>query len=1498
MECPECSYSSPDPLLRCPGCGNLYDTHQLEELHHLKYLRERLEHWRKTGVLPTQPLVGIFQVIHRDILDLEERLGLAKPKPAPSVPAAVAAAAQPVPAQVARPIEPPIPERPVRPPREPFSWAKVADALLSRRALQTFLYVGATLLILSTVILVVQLWTDMHWVVRQIILLVGMSGLFWTGYQVREKMQLRLSGGVLMDIGVLWLPLNVGALLFEFMDISGDKEIPGLGVPLGLPLVGWMIIAATSTPVYAYLAYRFRLILMTYGAVIGAGATVMTALAASGVPLEWQLMPLVALASGFVWIASALRRSQAADMEPHVFWVAQAAVPALLGTVIGWVAADDGSRGAVTATAWAAVVFYGLSFRYYRHVAFEYLVAIGLPVAGFLTLAMHLDQLPLEWYNLILVGVAAAYVAYGRYVRKTPLLLRTGKSVIPALGVGFDPLYIVGAAMTVAAVAWPLATVPSATVSLYALVIVYGTAARVFNDRYMAYLSVALLFAPFALTILWAEVGMHWRAMWFALLGAGLLTTAEMEAFRSGDNKTLLVRLVDFPAKVKSLFAGPLFVVGYAAAAVALVFGAVDLLSSDNNGAWVFEGADPAPWTYAIVAGVLALSAYLRRTSIFVHVAVWVVLAFALLLADRGFYAGWDLAPADFGLVLGIVAFGYLALAFALDRVEGHYSKPLYMVGYLLTVAAMFLTIEVKELNITMVGMSTAVYATSGYLVHRGGHPAFRWLVDRLFQQSWEMDKRIANGAFLSLATGLFPAVVLLAVSFADPSVAWYGLTAALIAVAYVGIAESLARSEPLYRYQWYAFGLALSVAGPLITLDDPTLRVASIAVVTALYGAIAVVTRRPQWVYPVAALLPLLMILGMDRADVGMNYYGVALVALTVGYGAVGLVWRPDSLEKLLNPQIGRIGSFVLPLFAVGTLVTIVGIGLAATESSELVVSALGSAAVFYLLATFALRQTIFIYPAAFLIAAAYSVGLTIPDFDAKYYGLAVLPGVAVSLAMGLILQGYPGQYRFGKWIVGWATPRRLDPRHLDVFSPMMPFLLVAYAGSIAAPVLSAGEGWIFFGGLTAAAVIYGYSSWRFLSPLWSYAALLLAHGAFLRVLFLLSPDMPVSQVGAYWIPLVFLLAGIAGWAIKVRGTAISGALKQKDMTGLVGDWALPFIVFAGIGLVLSTVLASFEASTGLVAGLVYALPLAVGASLVRQQALAWASLGFLALAFAQGLRLAGVDLIDVPVYVAIAAGVLVVVTYLIQRIGEMGASSLRIWEQPVRVLSFVVIAAAPALGLAFWLAESAVADDLQPLVFTLAITGLALVGVAYLERKTWLTYAAVAVLEACYMTQLAVFEVGQAQLFVVPAAIFLIAVAYLERVRWNQGAVRALESAGLGLLLVVTLLQSMGLFTDGVNHQVYSIVLFFETLGVVIWGLSVQWKRPFFGGIAAFGANLIVLLFDPLGEGPVSSTILWSVFGAVGTGLVAGAVYLERNREKSSAAFRRMIDRLEAWS
>ena len=1514
MECPVCSYKQSDPLLRCPSCSSLFAAPELEELHHLRYLQLRLQTWQAHGVLDAPAFAEVIAQARREIDRLQERLGVsplvqAEPPAAPVEPAPPPQAPPELVVQQAQVAARPPQE--LFPPKEApsISWSKMGEALLSRHALQTFLYLGATLLVLSAIILVVQLWEDLHWVIRQAMLLAGMAALLWSGFQVREKMGLRVSGGALMDIGALWIPLNVGALLFEFLEVEAGATIPGLGIPLGLHMGGWMAIAAISTPVYAFLAYRFRLVLMLYGAAIGAGATLLTGLAALGVPLEWQLTSIILLGPAYLWVSNALRRKDLTDLEPHLFWLVQAAVPSLLATVVGLVAAEDGSQEAVTVAAWSALLFYGVSFVLYRHLAFEYLAIIGLPAALLATLALHVPALPLAWYNLALVGAAAAYVAVGKYLRRSPLWARSDDPALAVAGVRVEPLYVVSLALTVAAVVWP-ATVPSATVSLYSLVVVYAAAARLFEQRALAYVASALLFAPFALTIHWLEVDSHWRALLFAPLAAAYLAAAEIDAARHGERGLPVRQLLNLAAPLKALYARPLFLAGYAATAVAVVFAATDLISFTDAGQttiWDFIGGTAAPWTYLSVAGIYAASAYLRRSSIFVHLAAWLTLPFALLLMERGFYAGWTFEGPDYALLMGGLSLVYLALGLALDRVGGHYSKGLYLVGYSLTVVGMVGTAQVKEFSLAMVGMSVAVYAASAFWVHQGGHPAFRWLIDQLFPKDGDLGRRVARGTFLYLATGLFPVAVLLAISRAEPETAWYGVALTSIAAVYVVIAELFRYSDPVYRNQWYVFGLGLSVIGPIITLADPTLRIATLAISTTRYAASAVITRRPLWVYPVAALLPLLLILGMDRAEVASSYYGVALVALTVAYGAAGLMWRPDGLELVTRPQTGRPGSFTLPFFVVGFLVSIVGIGMSTVESRGFIVSALSVGAVFYLLATISLRQTLLLYPVAALLAAAYGVGLTLTDIDSRYYGLALLPGVLVALTAAMILEGHPDAYRPARWFLRRPTGELSTPRSgLSFYSPMLPFSLVAYAGSVAVPALSIGEGWLLFWGLVASTAIYAYSAWRFRAPLWSYPALLTAHIALVRMMFLLSPNIPWHQVGAYLIPAVFLVAGLAVLALKVQGrmSVSSTQTSPANLERLSRDWALPFVGFATLGVVFSTALASIEGSTGLIAGLAYGVALGVGASLARRQSLAWASLLFLALALAQEMRLAEVPLLDTPIFVALAGVALVVTSYSIRQMGAVvsnrpadSPSPWGIWYVPVKAFAYLATGVAPVLALASWLAEGAVADDLQPLVFTLAINGLALVGMAYLERRTWLTYLAVSMLEAAYMVQLVVFDAGQPQFFVVPAALYLVAVAYLERSRWNRAPVVLLETAGLALLLGITLMQALGLFTDDVDHQIYSLVLFFESLGVVLWGLLVRWKRPFFGGIAAFIANLAILLFDPLGEGPVSATILWSVFGAVGTALIGGAVYLERNRERSSAALRSMIDRLETW-
>ena len=206
MECPACSYQTSDRLLRCPDCGSLFQARQIEELHHLRYLRQRMGAWVTTGMLDRASVSGALRELTHDTERIEAQLGVAaSPAPRPTPPpipttqeiSTPTPSTPPPPAPIRAEPMPPAPPRPQRavvPPKDPFSWPKVGDALLSRRTLQTFLYIGATLLVLSAIILVVRLWGDLHWTGRQAILLGGMAALFWSGYQVRQKMGLRLSG--------------------------------------------------------------------------------------------------------------------------------------------------------------------------------------------------------------------------------------------------------------------------------------------------------------------------------------------------------------------------------------------------------------------------------------------------------------------------------------------------------------------------------------------------------------------------------------------------------------------------------------------------------------------------------------------------------------------------------------------------------------------------------------------------------------------------------------------------------------------------------------------------------------------------------------------------------------------------------------------------------------------------------------------------------------------------------------------------------------------------------------------------------------------------------------------------------------------------------------------------------------------------------------------------------------------------------------------------------
>jgi hypothetical protein len=168
MECPVCNYQSKEPLLRCPDCQSVFPVADLEELHHLRYLQRRLESWREQGLAPGA-VAAMLQTVSRDIARLEGQL-IRVPRFSPDMvearaqlaPSQTTSTEPPAPAQPATPSEPTPPVfqpevAPAVPHREPFSWARVGEALLSRRTLQTLLYLGATLLVLSAIILVTRM---------------------------------------------------------------------------------------------------------------------------------------------------------------------------------------------------------------------------------------------------------------------------------------------------------------------------------------------------------------------------------------------------------------------------------------------------------------------------------------------------------------------------------------------------------------------------------------------------------------------------------------------------------------------------------------------------------------------------------------------------------------------------------------------------------------------------------------------------------------------------------------------------------------------------------------------------------------------------------------------------------------------------------------------------------------------------------------------------------------------------------------------------------------------------------------------------------------------------------------------------------------------------------------------------------------------------------------------------------------------------------------------
>ncbi len=336
--------------------------------------------------------------------EIEIEAGLRPPEPV-LVPVAV-----PVPMAVPEPVPAPAPARPARPPREPITWDRIGQTLLSQRTLNVLLFLGAFLLMASAATYLVYNWEALPPAAQLAFILLFTLAFYGAGWFLRVRMGLRKSGIAVTAIGSLLVPLDFYAI-FLAGGVFPAEEWPWV----------WLLASAVCLPIYTLTALRLRAEFFGYTVAVAAGSLLLAALQVAGSPPDWWLAAVTALALASVVLAHRLQSSPKAwsILSSPLRFSALVASAATLLVGLGWWAVG-GARGlpfdASLALAWAlGAALYGYTAFSERSAWLGRAAAGVLPVA--LALLLRLAFVPLEvstpWYALGWAALAPAYLWAG-----------------------------------------------------------------------------------------------------------------------------------------------------------------------------------------------------------------------------------------------------------------------------------------------------------------------------------------------------------------------------------------------------------------------------------------------------------------------------------------------------------------------------------------------------------------------------------------------------------------------------------------------------------------------------------------------------------------------------------------------------------------------------------------------------------------------------------------------------------------------------------------------------------------------------------------------------------------------------------------------------------------------------------------------------------------------------------------------------------------------------
>ena len=907
-----------------------------------------------------------------------------------------------------------------------------------------------------------------------------------------------------------------------------------------------------------------------------------------------------------------------------------------------------------------------------------------------------------------------------------------------------------------------------------------------------------------------------------------------------------------------------------------------------------------------------AASSWAFRTRLFAHVAAW--------LSFVPYTLAWirfapTLPAAQFALPWVGLATVLLVVGFALDRKQVRYAHGPYLAGYALAGFALMWSALAQDrvVNLYTLAAVIALALVSHALAHYGRHRSF----DDLINFFWKGRppgsplQKAARTAFLFFAAYAVPVWLAQFMTHLEVRLAWRGLGLALAAPIYVAFGLAARRVKAEYTWPLYSAGYALTAIGAMVAFDDLVIAIYVLALNTVVYAVSAYLFRQPFWLYLANALAPITILLTLSHNNVlKAPWVSGIFMALAFVYFGLGQVFNRRKTSEVLRNEVEHFGSlnpFALAFYAPGYLLS--AIALAVASGERFLAIEVYSAGVFlYALSAWVFRESVFLYPAAWLAAVPYYLGMTL-TIPPGWYGLGWLPLIVGYIALGRFVFHKKPLGRLKVWgFEGMGVGETASPPHshtpIPFFThPATPFYLLAYVLSLSMMVLSQADALTFTLALASGAAIYFASAALFRRPAWLYPALLAAHVALMSYFTINPSGKPAQYITLPFLGMTWLVA-LVGYTLSRRqgeGEKGRGGLLVSLSPGLryllTPSWSQPFLIFTALDVIFWQAVALGRYETAIIVAVGFAALSGLLAMLWRDGVLPYFTLGFFLLAAGYYASWAQTPLADSLARLGgVGFGM-----YLLARIAERagaraGTGTARkqharpaptdVWIKPLTNSALILTGLAVVATLPF------ITSQPTATAFALAFAGALYLTVAYRGHYHRLGYTAMAMLQAAWALLLITQKVAEPQWYAIPAGLYFSGVGFLERRRGRKWFALIVESFGLAVLLLTSFIQSLNGGAEGLPHFVIMLV---EGLLVIWWGAARRLKVPFFIGLAASALNVagqVVVLF-----GGGSTLIRWLVILSAGLLFVTAAVFVERQRVRIIAKAQEWREALEAW-